>query len=664
MSQMESSVQLYLYDLSQGMARMMSRQLTGRQIDGIWHTSVVVYGVEYFFGQGIMESRPGQTHHGVPLQVIPMGQTQIPRDMFLEYLEGMKEAWTADKYHLLDNNCNTFSNELCNFLVGKDIPAHITGLPAEFLNTPFGQSLRPMLENMFGPSQVARSAAAASAAATHTNPLSPALASLVGNVAAAAQSGPTSSTALQIANNLSQFNSIIASHRCVVVDFTAQTCPPCRVISPEFERLIGHFNAEYRQIGMGEAARSDTNKIVGVKVEVPSARDIAAQYQITATPTFVFFLDGKKTAQFSGANKQELKAQMELLLYTAFPPHPHAKIRTPTLDSMSSNPILYSRSTSLDAIFTKLQTFCTDAPKEMQAAIPALQSALKNKFENESTAELNITAESVKAVDWMLESLPMERVFPALDILRLMALDAGVRQKYLARKTGVTFMSLLAKYGCGDQEREQAVPKAVRVMVLRLACNLFTDAESMKYSLSLNRTTDVASRSTPHRTIITAVLIDSLLSPEAVVRKDAASLAFNIAVEEAKSRQTAAGVAAGVEDVGVHEEWIAEIVAAAGNALATEEDDEIVLRLLTALAHLLHYATDPILQLASAVGLADTIDATRESRETKLESNKKLKATPQSDSATPNQRLEESDIKMKESIIKLCKEVGSLMKVV
>jgi hypothetical protein len=53
-----SSVQLYVYDLSRGMAKAMSMQLTGKQMDGIWHTSVVVYGNEYYFGQGIMVAQP------------------------------------------------------------------------------------------------------------------------------------------------------------------------------------------------------------------------------------------------------------------------------------------------------------------------------------------------------------------------------------------------------------------------------------------------------------------------------------------------------------------------------------------------------------------------------------------------------------------------------
>ncbi|KAJ3017746.1 hypothetical protein HKX48_003399 [Thoreauomyces humboldtii] len=618
-----STVQLYVYDLSQGMARMMSRQLTGKQIDAIYHTSVVVYGVEYFFGQGIMESTPGQTHHGVPLEVVKMGDTEIPKDFFLEYLQEMKGTWTASRYHLLDNNCNTFSNELCNFLVGRDIPAHITGLPAEFLSTPFGQSILPMLENMFGPSQIARSATAASTAATATASLNPALASLVGNLAAAAQSAPAASTVLQTAQTLTQFNSILASHRCVVADFTSQSCPPCRVISPEFERLTTELNAAYHQRGMGQAARADENKVVGVKIEVGSAREIAAKYSVTATPTFVLFLDGKEFGRFSGANKQELKSQMEFLLYSAYPPHAHAKIRTPVLDNQARVPILYKKSSAVDAIFGKLTGFCLDAkaPESVLQALPSLQSALKSKYEAASGEPLQFVSASTDAVDWMLKNLSTDAIFPVLDILRLIVLDDAPRKLYLARTTGVTLMSVISRYGA--QENAQPVPKAVRLMVLRLACNLFISPESTSHLLSVSFTHMDGSVSTPHRSVATALLIDSLLSPDAGIRHGAVSLAFNMALEEANSRQSGAGVASETEDVGIHEEWICELVAAACNALSAEEDDEMVLRLLTAVAHLLRFATSPVLQLAAVIGAGEAVTAKRDACKAKLKAKTK-----------------------------------------
>lgn len=53
------TVELYIYDLTNGMASMMSQLLLGRHIEGIWHTAVVVFGREYFFGgHGIQAIHP------------------------------------------------------------------------------------------------------------------------------------------------------------------------------------------------------------------------------------------------------------------------------------------------------------------------------------------------------------------------------------------------------------------------------------------------------------------------------------------------------------------------------------------------------------------------------------------------------------------------------
>lgn len=120
-------VNLYIYDLSNGMAKQLSMQLTGRQIDGIWHTSVVVFGKEIFYGQGVDITHPGKSHHGPPHQTLSLGETEIDEETFTEYLEEMREVYTADKYHLLEFNCNTFTNECVGFLTGGSIPDYIKG---------------------------------------------------------------------------------------------------------------------------------------------------------------------------------------------------------------------------------------------------------------------------------------------------------------------------------------------------------------------------------------------------------------------------------------------------------------------------------------------------------------------------------------------------------
>jgi hypothetical protein len=43
------------------------------QIDGVWHTGVVVGGKEYFFGQGIQTCQEHASPFGTPARVIDMG---------------------------------------------------------------------------------------------------------------------------------------------------------------------------------------------------------------------------------------------------------------------------------------------------------------------------------------------------------------------------------------------------------------------------------------------------------------------------------------------------------------------------------------------------------------------------------------------------------------
>lgn len=102
MSDAGDKVQLYIYDLSNGLARQMSMALIGKQVcmcgqsppgaspsallcnpltpkfflvqlEGVWHTAVVVGGREYYYGQGIQDAPAGSSPFGNPLQVVDLG---------------------------------------------------------------------------------------------------------------------------------------------------------------------------------------------------------------------------------------------------------------------------------------------------------------------------------------------------------------------------------------------------------------------------------------------------------------------------------------------------------------------------------------------------------------------------------------------------------------
>lgn len=126
----------------------MSRMILGKQIDGIWHTSVVVYGTEYFYGGGIAMMTPKTTPYGYPVQELPMGQTTKSQAQFVEFLRRLSPRYSIEGYHILYHNCNNFTNDCLEFLLSTSLPAHIKDLPLEFLNTPLGKNLEPTISRL------------------------------------------------------------------------------------------------------------------------------------------------------------------------------------------------------------------------------------------------------------------------------------------------------------------------------------------------------------------------------------------------------------------------------------------------------------------------------------------------------------------------------------
>jgi hypothetical protein len=107
---MTESVSLLIYDITMGMAKNMSMMFIGQQIDAVYHTSLLAFGKEYYFGGGICKSLPKQTPYGKPIQEFTLGHTEIPEEVFEDYLKDISHKYTAEKYDLINHNCNMFTN--------------------------------------------------------------------------------------------------------------------------------------------------------------------------------------------------------------------------------------------------------------------------------------------------------------------------------------------------------------------------------------------------------------------------------------------------------------------------------------------------------------------------------------------------------------------------
>ncbi|KZT73971.1 DUF862-domain-containing protein [Daedalea quercina L-15889] len=602
---MTTPVQLYVYDLSNGLAKRLSLSLTGKQIDGIWHTSVVVFGREIFYGQGILETRPGQSHHGKPLHMIDIGETAIDEDTFNEYLAEISQHYTADKYHLLDFNCNSFTNDVIGFLTGGSIPSWIKDLPSDFLSTPFGAALRPTIDNMFrrpipgaAPTPATlQPSPAATQAAVNASPNPALAASLLQAVASQAfspsasvngtgssapapatqpqtsSSTSTVSAPVHICTNPSSFHSLLRSHRAVIAMFTSATCGPCRMIEPVFEDL-----AWSKTHGVGK----DRVAFVKIDMGVGLGSQVASEFSVRVTPTFLFLLDEQKTYEFKGADSSELRSQTDLLLFQAFPPHPHTKLSFPAVEALSSEPILFTQVPALDSVISKLASFVdgSSSPSETVAAKEKLSQSfpvyLKARFPANKGAQppKNLSANPQLIASWaeatrtIASVLPAAQLFPLVDLWRLSLLDQPIATWCSAATSQTNPVHIFMSKAIDALHTADMSARNTVLVTLRLLANATSNTALVRSLLS----------AAGHRAETTKVLVSSLLHADASVRTAAASLAFNVAAYLQKGRMdrlrgdsSAAGME--VEEDG---DWEVELVSAVLEALSNETHSEEV----------------------------------------------------------------------------------------
>ena len=146
-----AEVVLHLYDLSHGLAAQLSLQLIGTHVEAVFHTGVVVFGSEIYFGGGIQRSQPGRSQYGVPMRRLSLGRTHLTEDALRDYLAAASAAqFGPDKYHILENNCNHFSEALCDFLLGRSgcVPQEVLDLPRIVMQSPLAAAIAPMLQPM------------------------------------------------------------------------------------------------------------------------------------------------------------------------------------------------------------------------------------------------------------------------------------------------------------------------------------------------------------------------------------------------------------------------------------------------------------------------------------------------------------------------------------
>ncbi|KAL8712151.1 MAG: hypothetical protein Q9220_003585 [cf. Caloplaca sp. 1 TL-2023] len=553
----------------------MSQSFLGTHIDAVYHTALVFGGVEWFFGAGIQQTYPGATHHGRPMEIIPLGKTDLPMEIILEYIDSLKGIYTMESYDLFTHNCNNFTNDLAMFLLGNGIPDHITSLPQTVLNTPFGQMLKPQLDQaMRGvtqaptapamiPPQYSRNGAAG---APITSPMNG------HNSSNATKPNMHESGKVQHPTTLKQLDSLLesAQNSCAVIFFTSATCPPCKLVYPAYDELAAEAGV----------------KAVLIKVDLSEAHEIGSKYQVRATPTFMTFVNGEKENEWAGANEGQLRGNIRLLVQMAHPPHPHTNLRLRTLQKRH-RPVVYSKIPPLDKLIAKMGI------RGSHPAICTLKDFISmREEEGASEAILPLLPRTTAFIVECVEAGPLDSLFPIVDLLRCASIDPRVSGYLVSDRSQPTISKVLSATNAN-----QECPYSLRIVTLQLACNLFTSKALMTQVLQ------DAHLCTPFIELVTSSLLDTTHPP---IRVAAASLAFNIAAFNYSSRLD--------EEEVLGESIQVELMASLMEALSNEDESKDGVRgLLTAIG-LLAYAAPlegELVELLQALGAKDTVIAKR-----------------------------------------------------
>lgn len=146
---------LWMYDISNSIAKNWSWLLLGQHFDGIWHTAIVIEWPErtseFWFGGRLMESRPGTTTFGQPVEKREIGYTYKKRGEVLSHIcRNLMDEFRPNSYDALTHNCNHFSKELSSFLCSASIPDEVLQQPDMVMSTFAARALRPALNRWLG----------------------------------------------------------------------------------------------------------------------------------------------------------------------------------------------------------------------------------------------------------------------------------------------------------------------------------------------------------------------------------------------------------------------------------------------------------------------------------------------------------------------------------
>ena len=451
---MSAKVQLYVYDLSQGLARTLSMQFLGVQLDIVPHTGIVVFGREYFYSGGLQALPKDQfaRSHGIPTcEIVELGETEVPRELFEEFVDARRDDYSAAKYDLLRHNCNHFTEEATQFLLGKSIPERIRQVPEIVMRTPMGAMFAQMLEgNRFDPVQggalgsVGSTAPAGTGAAMSAADILGALGSIVPPVPAApatprASEPPTPQAPVADTPRATERDGLASG---------AVSTVPATAMAPR-------RGGEPRRLSMGPLPTAPSARGATDETPATSRRPAATPLTRAPQPWVTIATPALTGVRTPGAGTP---------FVTPAARAPRAPFTYPSMQPLTA------KDGPTAAVLANVR-----AALKAEAAIPeerraAFETDLQAAFDDPNLIDTAHAAQIAAGVLALLRVWPPAKQFGLLYLTRVLAASSdAVSAALLSAKLPATLLSARAALELGAAA---PVPRAARLMALALMTNL------------------------------------------------------------------------------------------------------------------------------------------------------------------------------------------------
>lgn len=280
-----------------------------------------------------------------------------------------------------------------------------------------------------------------------------------------------------------------------------------------------------------------------------------------------------------------------MLLFETFPPHPHLSLSLPRLEEISTTPIVFRATSSVDVVATKLSHFI-DSSQLPEGEKINVKNAIGAtilpflKLQTPSTGKSPIkplSPLSPMLTEWsdssklLISALPIEQLFPIVDLWRMGFLNTAVGTWVSedVSTPGTTF-GIISEFL--KKTELKPLPRSFVLTLLKCLSNALSALPLSQRLLAPG----------PLREKLTDFATSQLLEKDDQIRATAASMVFNIASYTQVQR-----VEAGKHDFvprvpeNFDGEWEIEVVSAVIEGIRREENEEILHRLVASLGFLL-----------------------------------------------------------------------------